>query len=66
MSLQEENEKLRERLAKQSSNLRNTPKREIRLRRTVGHLVDELEEQKFINGELKSQLDDFRGKTLYL
>jgi hypothetical protein len=65
-SLREENEKLRNRLAKQSANLRNTRKRETRLRRTLGHLVDELEEQKFINGELKAQLDDFRGKIIYL
>lgn len=51
------------RLANQTMKLRNTRKRENRLRRTVGNLVEELQEQKFINEELKAQLEDFKGKA---
>lgn len=63
VSLEEENARLQMRLNKQRIDLRNTRKCEVRLRRTVGSLIDDLEQQKFINAELKAQLDDFKGEV---
>lgn len=63
-SEQSENLRLKHQVVEKTKELRNTRKREIRLRRSVGTLMTELQEQKLINADLKSQLDDLKGKIL--
>lgn len=61
-SLENQNERLRQQVVEHKAKLKNTCKREIRVRRTVETLLNELQEQKFINDDLRTQLDDFKGK----
>lgn len=61
-SKENENVRLKNRLAKQRDQLRNTKKREKRLRLSVNSLISDLQQEKLINADLRAQLDDYKGE----
>lgn len=62
-TLEDKVQNLRLRLKTHRDKLRNARKREDRLRLTVGDVLDQLNEQKRISEDLRSQLENFEGKT---